>query len=78
MHFLLFLLFSLTLLRRLIRQNPAFPNSADKFHNLLGLILGRKEAPLGFRGTTQGCSRLAPAYGEEGLSIAYASSPQWR
>jgi hypothetical protein len=56
-HLVLLLLFTLALLGRLIRQDPALANGADQFHDLLGFVLGGEEAPLGLRGTAEGCSR---------------------
>ena len=54
---LLLLRFPLALGRRLIRQDSAFANGTDQLHDLLGLVLGRKEASLGLGGGAEGCSQ---------------------
>lgn len=54
---LLLLRFPLALRGRLIRQDSAFANGADQLHDLLGLVLGRKEASLGLGGGAEGCSQ---------------------
>ncbi len=68
-HLFFLLLFPLALLVRLIRQDSALPNGADQLHDLLGLVLGREEASLGFRGTAEGCSLLALAGSSKEVGI---------
>jgi hypothetical protein len=58
-YLLLFLLLPLALLGWLVRQDSAFADGANQLHDLLGLILGREEAPLGFGGAAEGCAQLA-------------------